>query len=166
MFWNDERIATLKKLWAAGWSEQRVADHLGTTRGAVAGKLHRLDTAPRSNQQKRRGPAKGAFGFKTSQNDIARDAEVKKPKLKTEPFPEYRPEDVATKTFDEITDDCCKFRIDKPFKGEPYGFCGKDSLPGLRWCEQHLKRVAHPGHAPVVLRKIKTKEKAKEAEPA
>jgi GcrA cell cycle regulator len=41
--WTDERIATLKKLWAEGLSASQIAARLGDiTRNAVIGKVHRL----------------------------------------------------------------------------------------------------------------------------
>ena len=43
MSWNDERVNTLKKLWAEGHSASQIAKQLGgVTRNAVIGKVHRL----------------------------------------------------------------------------------------------------------------------------
>lgn len=41
-WWTEERIARLKELHAKGFSMQAMAEELGTTRNAIAGKLHRL----------------------------------------------------------------------------------------------------------------------------
>lgn len=41
--WNDDRVATLKQLVAAGYSAGRIAEQLGgVSRNAVIGKAHRL----------------------------------------------------------------------------------------------------------------------------
>jgi GcrA cell cycle regulator len=41
--WRDDRVATLKQLWADGLSASEIARTLGgVTRNAVLGKLHRL----------------------------------------------------------------------------------------------------------------------------
>jgi GcrA cell cycle regulator len=41
--WNDERLALLKALWAAGATAQSIANHLGgVSRSAVLGKIFRL----------------------------------------------------------------------------------------------------------------------------
>ncbi|MBX9840901.1 MAG: hypothetical protein K2Z80_03730 [Xanthobacteraceae bacterium] len=41
-FWADERVATLKRLWAANWTAREIAELLGCTRNAVLGKACRL----------------------------------------------------------------------------------------------------------------------------
>ena len=48
MSWNDERVNTLKKLWAEGHSASQIAKQLGgVTRNAVIGKVHRLGLSNR-----------------------------------------------------------------------------------------------------------------------
>lgn len=41
-WWTDERIATLRRLWAKGVSVDKIAKQMGTSRGAVSGKRDRL----------------------------------------------------------------------------------------------------------------------------
>ncbi|WP_291207720.1 GcrA family cell cycle regulator, partial [Hyphomonas sp.] len=49
MSWNDERVNTLKKLWAEGHSASQIAKQLGgVTRNAVIGKVHRLGLSGRA----------------------------------------------------------------------------------------------------------------------
>ena len=49
MSWNDERVETLKKLWAEGHSASQIAAELGgVTRNAVIGKVHRMGLAGRA----------------------------------------------------------------------------------------------------------------------
>lgn len=49
MSWTDERIETLKKLWADGLSASQIAAELGgLSRNAVIGKVHRLGLAGRA----------------------------------------------------------------------------------------------------------------------
>lgn len=46
--WTDERIDTLRALWADGLSAREIADKLGhVTRSAVIGKIHRLGLSGR-----------------------------------------------------------------------------------------------------------------------
>ena len=40
--WTPEDTTLLMRLWRAGYRTNKIADHLGITRNAVAGKLHRL----------------------------------------------------------------------------------------------------------------------------
>ena len=48
MSWNDERVETLKRMWAEGASASQIAKELGqVTRNAVIGKVHRLGLSNR-----------------------------------------------------------------------------------------------------------------------
>lgn len=49
MSWTDERVETLKKMWAEGQSASQIAKELGgVTRNAVIGKVHRLGLSNRN----------------------------------------------------------------------------------------------------------------------
>ena len=51
MNWTDERVETLKKLWADGLSASQIAAELGgITRNAVIGKVHRLGLSGRDSR--------------------------------------------------------------------------------------------------------------------
>ncbi len=50
MSWTEERVETLKKMWAEGQSASQIAKELGgVTRNAVIGKVHRLGLSNRTN---------------------------------------------------------------------------------------------------------------------
>jgi len=50
MSWTDERVETLKRMWAEGQSASQIARELGgVTRNAVIGKVHRLGLSNRVN---------------------------------------------------------------------------------------------------------------------
>jgi len=56
MSWTDERVETLKRMWAEGQSASQIAKELGgVTRNAVIGKVHRLGLSNRNG-----GPAPAA----------------------------------------------------------------------------------------------------------
>ncbi|MEG9861308.1 MAG: GcrA family cell cycle regulator [Parvularculales bacterium] len=59
MSWTEERVETLKELWATGLSASQIARQMGgITRNAVIGKVHRLGLAARAPRQaKRTAPA-------------------------------------------------------------------------------------------------------------
>ena len=58
MPWTDDRVETLKKLWADGLSASQIAGKLGmgVTRNAVIGKVHRLNLAGRVNTPRAQTP--------------------------------------------------------------------------------------------------------------
>ncbi len=70
MSWTDERVETLKKMWAEGQSASQIAKELGgVTRNAVIGKVHRLGLSNRVG------------------NGGAADGEDEAPAAKAEPTP-------------------------------------------------------------------------------
>lgn len=42
MAWTNEKVRAMRTLWASNWSTDAIALALGMTRGAIAGKQHRL----------------------------------------------------------------------------------------------------------------------------
>jgi GcrA cell cycle regulator len=146
--WNDPKnIARLKQMWAKGLSASQIAARIGqgVTRSGVCGKVRRLGLADRKAQTShvrklKRSP--NAFGLPPT-------AKKKPPtKLKGPPRegvyiePTIEPEDIPTKTFDELerNDGCCRWRIDVETKGKPYGFCGREAVAGFSYCNRHARR--------------------------
>ncbi|RGP35328.1 GcrA family cell cycle regulator [Pseudotabrizicola alkalilacus] len=83
MSWTDERVETLKKMWAEGQSASQIAKELGgVTRNAVIGKVHRLGLSNRVG------------GGKDEPEDEA-PVVAAKPEPVTPRAPEPRPEPVA-----------------------------------------------------------------------
>ncbi|MDO8883149.1 MAG: GcrA family cell cycle regulator [Pseudotabrizicola sp.] len=82
MSWTDERVETLKKMWAEGQSASQIAKELGgVTRNAVIGKVHRLGLSNRVGSGK---------------DETEDEAPVAtKPEPASKPAPEPRPEPVA-----------------------------------------------------------------------
>jgi hypothetical protein len=67
-FWTPERDERLRRLEAEGLSAAKIGEKLGTTRGAVLGRLHRLSgaalTYPSYIQQEKEARARAAAGMK------------------------------------------------------------------------------------------------------
>lgn len=61
MSWTDERVETLKRMWAEGQSASQIAKELGgVTRNAVIGKVHRLGLSNRNEDESAAAPAAAA----------------------------------------------------------------------------------------------------------
>lgn len=79
MSWTEERVETLKKMWAEGQSASQIAKELGgVTRNAVIGKVHRLGLSNRAGSP---APAPAA----TAKPALADTAP--KPAAKSKPAP-------------------------------------------------------------------------------
>ncbi|RMC34276.1 GcrA family cell cycle regulator [Paracoccus alkanivorans] len=85
MSWTDERVETLKRMWAEGQSASAIAKELGgVTRNAVIGKVHRLGLSNRNDEAEAK-PAP------------APAAEKKTEKKPAQARPEPAPEQAAAK---------------------------------------------------------------------
>lgn len=81
MSWTDERVETLKKMWAEGQSASQIAKELGgVTRNAVIGKVHRLGLSNRAG-----GGVTKAAG---KEKPAAKPDPVVPPKADAKPKPE------------------------------------------------------------------------------
>ena len=85
MSWTDERVETLKKMWAEGQSASQIAKELGgVTRNAVIGKVHRLGLSNRAGSG---GGSKAAPKEKAAKPAAPKPA----PKPKTTAAPASKP---------------------------------------------------------------------------
>lgn len=91
MSWTDERVETLKKMWAEGQSASQIAKELGgVTRNAVIGKVHRLGLSNRAGG----GPATTTAKAPAKEKPAAKPA-PKKAAPKKAAEPEAPTEDAA-----------------------------------------------------------------------
>jgi len=158
MAWTEDRVETLKKLWAEGLSASQIATRLGgVTRNAVIGKVHRLglsgrvtpSRASRPRVNKPRQPSHpgrinayrsaGATALKTE--TIAEKSVLPEP----EPSPirevEIPPGERATiLTLSEKT---CRWPIGDP-SAEEFHFCGRKPSVNMPYCEHHCQIAYQP----------------------
>ena len=92
MSWTDERVETLKRMWAEGQSASQIAKELGgVTRNAVIGKVHRLGLSNRvtgaSGRDEEEVEAPAAPPAAAPRAEAPRAAEP----LRAEPAPAARP---------------------------------------------------------------------------
>jgi len=92
MSWNEERIATLTKMWEGGATASQIADELGgVSRNAVIGKAHRLGLKSRPSPVKA-NEAKAAAPAAKAEAPTKAPAAPKPVKAKPAPVVEAAPE--------------------------------------------------------------------------
>jgi len=139
--WSDEKTATLKQLVREGYSSGVIAERLKVTRSAVVGRCHRLGLHLGAN---RRGLNKFTqFSLrKPHQRPLKKRKSITakpQPQFEKEPIPPPNINDIARKTFSELTENDCRYPINHV--GEPgFGFCGLEKLPGSSYCPSHHSR--------------------------
>lgn len=147
MGWTEERVATLRKLWAEGLSASQIAKQLGSvTRNAVIGKVHRLGLAGRATPSR---PAK-------------RPVRTARPRVIGPTAPRLRPasslpavviphleplkfEDGKAASVLTLNESMCKFPIGDPNDAD-FAFCGRGSVCGP-YCQDHARLAYQPSQA-------------------
>ncbi|MCP2669362.1 GcrA cell cycle regulator [Maricaulaceae bacterium EIL42A08] len=160
MAWTEDRVETLKKLWADGLSASQIAKQLGgVTRNAVIGKVHRLGLsgratpsrparrpAPRPAQPRTAKPA----APKTAKPAVAASAKTAPAPARTAPEPSLPAPQEAQKlpsgeyaTVLTLREGMCKWPIGDPASTE-FRFCGRKSGSGTAYCEAHSQVAYQP----------------------
>ena len=84
MSWTDERVETLKRMWAEGQSASQIAKELGgVTRNAVIGKVHRLGLSNRAEDEAAPAEAVAPSDTRTIADD-ARDVTPPGPRVEVD----------------------------------------------------------------------------------
>lgn len=136
MTWNDDNIATLKKLWADRFSASQIAAVIGgITRNAVIGKVHRLNLSghPRPLPRPR---VKARTRSRLKCPAVCRDA-PSKPRQRD--LPELGPAPAYLVRVRELTAKHCRWPEGDP-KNPEFHFCGRQALPGQPYCPHHKAR--------------------------
>lgn len=161
--WTDERIETLRKLWAEGLTCSQIAARFGdVSRNAVIGKVHRLGLAGRAmirtkgrgtwTPAKRRAAAKKAAATRSRtkrsrlallaalplNGRVGESSPVPPTPLPMEvdpPIPLEQRRTVAT-----LTQSCCRWPIGDP-QHEDFHFCGAPRTWGFPYCARHTRRA-------------------------
>jgi GcrA cell cycle regulator len=151
MSWTDERVETLKKLWAEGHSASQIAAELGgVTRNAVIGKVHRLGLAgraksPSSAAPRPRKPRAASHMMRVPRTSMRGNTALAHAyDLDTEPEPELIDNVIPLgqrRSLLELTEETCRWPIGDP--GTPdFFFCGGPAITSLPYCAYH-SRVAY-----------------------
>lgn len=143
MSWTEERTALLRKLWAEGLSGSQIAKQLGgCTRCAVIGKVHRLGLAYRLS-----APRPPVRANKRTRRNIKPRAYVPPPSTPAT-LSSILAQIAALDPIDEtvsltsIEPGRCRYIKGDPKEGAPP--CGRPTIKGGPWCEEHRKLVYVP----------------------
>ena len=156
MSWTDERVETLKKLWAEGHSASQIAKELGgVTRNAVIGKVHRLGLSGRATPSR---PVKRPPRLARPKPRVLPDGTVKTPATQPasptiakaarderaliEKLPPLELENGEKATVLNLSASMCKWPIGDP--ADPnFAFCGRKATCGP-YCAEHAKIAFQP----------------------
>jgi GcrA cell cycle regulator len=165
MSWTDERINTLKRLWAEGHSASQIAKELGgVTRNAVIGKVHRLGLAgrttpsrpvkrpPRLAQPKPRTLAQGTVAVPAVAAVVKAPAAkasitpptaaMSAPAAKARTLPPAKLAEGGHASILTLRDTMCKWPIGDPADPK-FAFCGHKTECGP-YCAEHAKVAFQP----------------------
>lgn len=138
--WTTERTETLKQLWAKGLSAGQAAQRMGVTRNTVIGKLYRLGLCKRMDPRAATSSQRNA-GKKRAKVFAARKQRRSASVFVAEALPLPR-EDAPTGPlvmFADLEAHHCRAPYGDP-KQPGFGFCGCKVVPGLSYCETHVRR--------------------------
>ena len=151
MSWTDERVETLKRMWAEGQSASQIAKELGgVTRNAVIGKVHRLGLSGRAAPSKPARPAfkaprpaRPAAAAPAAPRRIAEPTAVAAAAPTPAPAPvRYVEEAPGTATVLTLGAHMCKWPIGDP-SSDSFTFCGRRQDEGV-YCLEHARVAYQP----------------------
>lgn len=135
-FWNDEKIVTLKRLWAEGHSARLIAMRINApSRSAVIGKVHRLGLSGRVTHVRVRNRAPSV---PKKRQRFAKPITFPL-RAVLPPLPEVDTPKGPLVAFADLDRHHCRASYGDPQK-EGFGFCGCRVVPGTSYCEDHVRR--------------------------
>jgi GcrA cell cycle regulator len=161
MNWTDERVETLRRLWAEGLSASQIAAQLGgVSRNAVIGKVHRLKLSSRGRataapaRQKKPAAASAAkpqarpAPSRPSAQSIGANALQTQFNAEPAPRQQLRPVDNVLPIsrhlqLVQLNERTCKWPNGDPL-AEDFSFCGNESLENGPYCRFHARIAFQP----------------------
>ncbi|WP_367716200.1 GcrA family cell cycle regulator [Nitratireductor sp. GISD-1A_MAKvit] len=163
MNWTDERVETLKKLWAEGLSASQIAAQLGgVSRNAVIGKVHRLKLSSRGRatstrtRQKKAAPAAPSSTTTrrprtTRPTTVSVGATALQAQFDEEPVAQtyMRPVENVVVPISrklelvQLTETTCKWPNGDPLS-EDFSFCGNETGENGPYCGYHSRLAYQP----------------------
>jgi GcrA cell cycle regulator len=159
MSWTDERVETLKKLWAEGLSASQIAGRIGgVSRNAVIGKVHRLGLSGRATTSRIRTlrPRARVVAFpnrapvvqyRTQGNAALKALLVAEPDpepfvMAPVPVEEFALPQAQRVELLQLKDGMCRWPIGDP-QDDNFRFCGCRTGGGT-YCEHHARIAYQP----------------------
>jgi GcrA cell cycle regulator len=152
MSWTDERVETLKKMWAEGQSASQIAKELGgVTRNAVIGKVHRLGLSNRvAGPAKDEAPAPEVAAAPPRPEPVAAPVKAPEPARAAEPRPVSppveKPQSVAAQVASNVTPLPLRKAIvpaGQPLPPQPSANeISPEALASVREVEKRAKRIS------------------------
>jgi GcrA cell cycle regulator len=159
--WTDERVETLRKLWADGLSASQIAAQLGgVSRNAVIGKVHRLKLSSRGRSTQAARPKKSGTSAGVSRSvvrTVARPvttsigATALKAQFDAEPVARQYVRAVENVVVPisrrlqliQLSERTCKWPNGDPLS-EEFHFCGNDAAETGPYCTYHARIAFQP----------------------
>lgn len=161
MNWTDERVETLKRLWAEGLSASQIAAQLGgVSRNAVIGKVHRLKLSSRGRAsaapaRPKRAPSQGSSAprstGKTRTTTSTIGATALQAQFDVEPVSHRHLKPVENVVVPisrnlklvELSENTCKWPSGDPLS-EDFSFCGNEAGESSPYCSYHARLAYQP----------------------
>lgn len=129
--WTEEEDATLKRLWAEGYSGSEIGVILHRTRNAIIGRVHRLDLPPRAvaTMTPPKSGKRRAAPRPLKPRRVTHFPRVELTVAVVAPVP-------AMASVMALTARMCRYPIGDP-KKPGFGFCGAKKQEGSSYCGFH-----------------------------
>lgn len=136
--WDSEKIEFVKKFWAQS-SASAIAMHLGLTRNAVIGMVHRLGLSRKAAPP----PEKKTVAKKTWTSKARLVPRLPPPPQPLHPLLPAVKEYIMGqgKPLLELEPDECRWAINDATRDESHVFCGAKKYGDLPFCEEHAARA-------------------------
>lgn len=145
--WTQERIETLKRMWATKASASEIGAAMGVSKNSIIGMRKRLDLPERRSGARRRKPKpqeREPQKLKLQKPPSGKRFLIppsKRPLPKLAPKPQTDTEAPAPLMLDiiDLTERTCKWPVTSEL---PIKFCGHEKPCGVPYCDFHRRRAS------------------------